>query len=98
MATFLDELMHMTPGRASSQEVREVHFSKWGEGNPGALWGKVVDMVKGMKTAPCHCKILFERCSSLRNELHHVIFKHPDQWRSAFSHEVAQLLEGNARG
>ena len=89
--------MHITPGIASRQEVKGVHFSKWGEGNSGTLWGEVLDMVKSMEAAPCACRDFFENCLSLRSELHLAIFRHPTQWRSAFLSKVAPLLEGNAQ-
>ena len=53
VAGLLDELMHITPGIAQAHEVKGIHFSKWGEGNPEALWGSVIDLVGSMEPAPC---------------------------------------------
>ena len=40
----------------------------------------------------------FRKSPSLHNGLDHVLFRHPDQWKSVFSEEVAHLMGGNAQG
>ena len=60
--------------------------------------GGVIEMVRSLEGLPCKCQELFEKCLAVQNQLDHAIFRHKDQWESAFSPEVAPLLASNACG